>query len=338
MATISDVAKLAGVSMKTVSRVINRESSVRPDTAKRVESAVTKLNYQPNLAARNLASSKSYNIGFIYDNPNAYYVIDMQKGILAATQKAGYELIIHPCDASSNHIIEHLTQWINNSRVAGVVLTPPFSESDEIIKALEQTGVQLVRILSGQANSHQHIAHISIDDAAAAADLTQHFIAQGHCDIAFISGSREHRSTREREKGFRNTMQSAGLTIPESYVLGSEYNFQTGVNAANQLLDQSHPPTAIFACNDEIAAGALFAARLRQIDIPAQLAIAGFENSPFSQQTLPKLTTADQPTETIATKAADTLIKAIQKKGLGDQNPLIDVIKPQIKVRESSSK
>ena len=134
--TIIDVAKHAGVSIKTVSRVTNGEASVRPTTRDKVMASVKALSYQPNLAARNLATTKSYNIAFIYDNPNAYYVIDMQNGILSECRNQGYELLIHPSNARKQGIIDELIIMIKQTQVAGVVLTPPFSEMPEFIQKL----------------------------------------------------------------------------------------------------------------------------------------------------------------------------------------------------------
>ena len=133
--TIHDVAAKAGVSIKTVSRVMNNEPSVKQATIDKVNQAMQELHYQPNAAARNLASTKSYSIGYIYDNPNAYYVIDMQRGLLDACRKHGYELLIHPTNAKSKDIVQEVIELVQHARLAGLVLTPPFSEMPEIAEA-----------------------------------------------------------------------------------------------------------------------------------------------------------------------------------------------------------
>ena len=156
-ATINDVAKQAGVSIKTVSRVMNNEPSVRQPTREKVMAVVNELNYQPNLAARNLAGTKAYTIAFIYDNPNAYYVIDMQNGILDACKKSGFELLIHPCSAKSSNLLETITNMIKHSRIAGLILTPPFSENPEFVKHLLALDVDVVRIISGNEKGQLHI-------------------------------------------------------------------------------------------------------------------------------------------------------------------------------------
>ncbi|ROS01423.1 LacI family transcriptional regulator [Sinobacterium caligoides] len=337
-ATINDVAALAGVSIKTVSRVINKEPTVRKQTADKVWVAVKELNYQPNLAARNLAGNKSYAIGFIYDNPNAYYVIDMQNGILNECKNRGYDLIIHPCSARSETIIDELKEMVRSSRVAGLVLTPPFSESPDILNALEQLDVELVRIISGDAKTHPHIAHISIDDAKAASNITEHMINYGHERIAFISGDKGHKSTGERFKGYQAALKQNHIRYDKKLVIEGSYSFESGVEGAKQLLSgKQKKPSAIFACNDEIAAGALFAARLMGVEVPEEVSIAGFEDSPFSRQTWPKLTTAQQPNNEIAQLATSMLISSLRRTASGKEQPENRHFEPQIVVRDSTA-
>ena len=152
-ATINDVAKLSGVSIKTVSRVMNNEPSVRQLTREKVQAAVKELSYQPNLAARSLAGTKSFTIAYVYDNPNAYYIIDMQEGILSACRQQGFELLINPCDSQKENITEDIINTIKHARVAGLVITPPFSENPEFVKRITEQDIKVVRIISGDIMS-----------------------------------------------------------------------------------------------------------------------------------------------------------------------------------------
>ncbi|WP_237066339.1 LacI family DNA-binding transcriptional regulator [Microbulbifer guangxiensis] len=313
--TINDVAAQAGVSIKTVSRVINNEPSVRPTTKKKVMDAVKALNYQPNLAARNLAGTRSYTIAFIYDNPNAYYVIDMQNGILDACKARGYELLIHPSNSKSPNVYKELEDLVDHSKVAGLVLTPPFSETPDVIESIKKLGVDYVRIVSAEAAEKDEDNCIQVDDSSAAYELTRHLLEHGHKRIGFLCGGEEHVSTHGRLEGYRRALRDAGLEVDEKLVLKGEYSFDSGVQGAKKLLESAQPPTAIFASNDEMAAGALFAARLMNIDIPSQLSIVGFEDSPFSRQTWPKLTTAHQPNNEIAKCAAALVLSKARSKG-----------------------
>lgn len=333
--TINDVAKLASVSIKTVSRVMNSESSVRDSTRDKVRAAIKQLNYQPNQAARSLASTKSYTIAFIYDNPNAYYIIDMQNGILAECRKQGYELLIHPCDSKCDNIIADLIHMVQHSRVAGLVLTPPFSEMPEIITALSHLNVNMIRIISGEQQPDDLSPCIMVNDKNAAFNVTQHLIDLGHHNIGFLNGGLEHLSSHQRLAGYKQALIDNRLEVKESFIIQGDYSFEAGVNGANQLLKQSVKPTAIFACNDEIAAGALFAARLQNFKVPGELSIIGFENSPFSRQTWPKLTTADQPNQIIAQHATSLLIAATRKRSL----PIVsNSFIPELIIRGSTAK
>lgn len=306
--TINDLAKYAGVSIKTVSRVTNNEPSVKQATVDKVNEAIKVLNYQPNLAARNLAGTKSYAIGFIYDNPNAYYIIDMQNGILSACKDKGYELVIHPCNAKSDTICDELTQLVKYSRLAGLVLTPPLSEDPKVLKSLNEIDANYVRIIAGEGIIEPDGLTILVNDKSGAVEITQHLIDLGHKNIAFLSGDLHHESTKERLLGYKQALTKNHLILNENYIIEGKYSFESGVEGANTLIKLKNRPTAIVACNDEIAAGALFAARLAGLDIPGDLSIVGFEDSPFSRQTWPKLTTVHQPNSEIAQVATELLI------------------------------
>lgn len=334
--TINDVAEKAGVSIKTVSRVMNNEPSVKQSTLDKVTAAIAELNYQPNAAARNLASTRSYTVGYIYDNPNAYYVIDMQRGLLDACRKHGYELLIHPTNAKSSGIVQEVIDLVQHARLAGLVLTPPFSEMPDITAALEQIGVDFVRIISGSTPSPKLRNCVLVDDFTAAFKITNHLLELGHTDIAFLCGDEEHSSSGERLAGFKAALNKRGVHANAKFVVPGSYSFESGVKGANQLLALNHKPTAIFACNDEIAAGALFSARLANVQIPQQLSIVGFENSPFSRQTWPPLTTAHQPNTTIASEAAELLFRLSRPTASRSTNEQQPVFIPELLVRDST--
>lgn len=332
--TINDVAKYAGVSIKTVSRVTNKEPSVRQATIDKVNQAITALNYQPNVAARNLAGTKSYVIAFVYDNPNAYYVIDMQNGILSACKQRGYELLIHPCDATSENICQELTDMVRHARLSGLVLTPPLSEDPKVLAALDNINANYVRIIAGEAADQYGGLTVLVNDRQGAVSITQHLIDLGHKQIAFLSGDQQHESTKERLAGFKQAMQNNQLPVNETYIINGQYSFEFGVEGAKALLSNSKRPTAIVACNDEIAAGALFAARLEGVSIPAELSIVGFEDSPFSRQTWPKLTTVHQPNDKIAQTATELLIAQQNKQ---EDTPTEHMFMPEPVIRDSSA-
>ncbi len=331
--TINDVAKYAGVSIKTVSRVTNNEPSVKQATIDKVNEAIEALNYQPNLAARNLAGTKSYVIGFIYDNPNAYYVIDMQNGILSSCKELGYELLIHPCNAKADNICDELTKMVKHARLAGLVLTPPLSEDPKILAALDKIDANYVRIIAGAKIDAKTGLAVLVNDKHGAVSITQHLIELGHKNIAFLSGDQHHESTKERLAGFTQAMENNNIAIKKDNIIEGEYSFESGVKGAKELLKRDDRPTAIVACNDEIAAGALFAARLEGLDIPNDISIVGFEDSPFSRQTWPKLTTVHQPNQKIAQMATELLIANRRAQTSEDAKIFI----PEPVIRDSSS-
>ena len=313
-ATIKSVAEQAGVSIKTVSRVINNEGTVKPDTLKRVQDAIAALDYKPNKAARDLAGRENFVLSYVYDNPNAYYVIDMQQGILQECRNNGYELLIHPCNAASEDILTEILTMVESARVAGLILSPPLSEMPEVLRSLNDKGICYVRILSGATAPDTSLPCVLINDYEASFAITEHLINNGHKRIAFIAGEREHHSTIERQHGYQAALKKHGIEEDPALLIDGTYSFGTGVKSAESLLSLDVPPTAVFACNDEIAAGMLYGARMQGFDVPKDLAIAGFENSPFSRQTFPPLTTASQPTCDIARAATSSLISCLKMR------------------------
>ncbi len=335
--TIKDVAKLAGVSFKSVSRVINNEPTVSEKLKKKVWAAIEELDYEPNPSARGLRGAPS-SIGFIYDNPNSNYVIDIQHGILNECRKQGYELVIHPCDSQSDGISDELAQMVKRSRAGGLILTPPISEMEDVTRALHQLGIKFVRILSGSAAPDTLSPCVFVDDRTAAFDITKYIIELGHRRIGFLAGDSHHLSSRERLRGYKEAQEKAGIPFEAALVLDGEFSFESGIERSRRLLQLAEPPTAIFAANDEIAAGALFTARMMGIEVPQKLTIVGFEDSPFSRQSWPKLTTARQPNELIAQTAAALLIAELRSRNGADPKAEVrDVgFYPELIIRDSS--
>ncbi|MDQ2075919.1 LacI family DNA-binding transcriptional regulator [Marinimicrobium sp. ABcell2] len=309
--TIKDVAKLAGVSFKTVSRVINREPRVGQDLQDKVWKAIKELNYQPNLSARGLRGAAS-SIGFIYDNPNSNYVIDMQRGILEECHRQGYELVIHPCDTKAPDLLNELFRMLDRSQVGGLVVTPPASEMPQVLEALSQRGVATVPIISGSEPPAGHSPCVYIDDRSAAHQITEYLIELGHRRIAFLCGDEAHKSSTERLEGYLEALREHQIEPTPELILQGQYSFESGVERSKQLLALNERPSAVFACNDEIAAGTLFATRLAGIEVPKDLSIVGFEDSPFSRQAWPNLTTAQQPIAEIGRRATALLINRLR--------------------------
>lgn len=333
--TIKDVARVAGVSLKTVSRVINNEPTVKAATRDKVKEAVKQLNYQPDMSARNLRGNTSYAVGLVYDNPNPYYVVDVQNGALQTCREMGYSLQIHPCNADSDKIVDELSDLVRQSRLAGLVIAPPISEDGAIIDALVDRGINLVRIISASEPPVSKAPCVYVNDRDAAYRITDHLISQGHRDIAFLWGEEEHLSSGERYAGYHRALSDHGVAENTDHVLAGEYSFESGFQRAKQLFSQAQRPTAIVGCNDEISAGVLAAAKAEGIAVPEELAIAGFENSPFSHQAQPPLTTAAQAILDVAKLATLRLITEMRPQLKPKDMPSGEFI-PELIVREST--
>ncbi len=336
--TIDDVAELAGVSIKTVSRVVNQEPNVREATRAKVDAAIAKLNYQPNKAARNLASHHSHLIGLIYDDPSYYetpsagYVIRMQQGVLSACHASDYELLIHPCQYRKKNIGKEIKTLIEQVRPDGIVLAAPLSNMPKIVRAIEATGTPLVRLSPGVANGKQ--LSVVTNDRQISAEMTRYLASLGHTRIAFITGHPSHKAVGNRYLGYRDGLEQSGLKFSERLVAAGDNSIGSGEDAAMQLLKAENRPTAIFAANDDMAAGVIRVADRLGIRVPDELSVAGCDDIALARQVYPALTTINQPLSTMAEHAAIALIAAIQNK-----RPLLgtEIVPASIQVRESTA-
>ncbi|HEY5713261.1 MAG TPA: LacI family DNA-binding transcriptional regulator [Allosphingosinicella sp.] len=304
--TINDVARLAGVSKKTVSRVINRSPLLNEETRGRVEKVIAELGYTPNPQARALALRRNFLIGLIHDNPNAQMVLNVQQGILEALQATEFEMVVRPVDRNSTMMLEDVRLFLERQRLFGVVLLPPISENDALARLCDEVGCRYVRMGSVKLDDPAHM--VASNDRAAVREATEHLIQQGHRLIGLIEGPDGFRSARERRLGFEDALKAAGITLPRSLIAGGNYTFETGTTAANRLLDLSPRPTAIFASNDEMAAGVVFAARERGIAVPEELSVIGFDDTPIAAHIWPPLTTVRWPIVSMARSAARKLV------------------------------
>lgn len=312
-ATIDDVAKLAGVSPKTVSRVVNREPNVRESTREKVEHAIAELNYRPNQFARSLASQRSNIIGLIYDDPSAYevpssgYVMRLQQGSLRACRAANYELLIHPCRYASKDVASELEALLRQINPAGIIVAAPLSNMPRIVNAIEASGTPFVRLSPGREDHAQFT--VVTNDRQVSAEMTSYLASLGHRRIAFIKGHPKHKAVGNRYLGYRDGLRASGLTYSPQLVAQGDNSIATGEVCAATLLDAKNPPTAIFAANDDMAAGVMRVAAKRGIPVPGRLSVAGCDDISLARQIYPTLTTIRQPLATMAEIAARVLIE-----------------------------
>ncbi|MCD2322584.1 LacI family DNA-binding transcriptional regulator [Sphingomonas sp. IC-56] len=304
--TIKEVSKIAGVSFKTVSRVLNNEKHVSEETRRRVEEVVARLNFRPSQAARMLAGRRSFQVALLYDNPSPYYVYHIQTGAQQRCTDLGYRLLLQPIDSQAPDLVPEIMALIDEAHLDGLILSPPITEVAALLDALDARGVPYVRIAPGiRAGAGMAT---SMDDIAAAREVTRHLIGLGHRDIAFIRGPESHVSSANRLQGYRLEMEAAGIPFDPDLVVAGDYSFTSGSQAARKLLDRKPAPTAIFAGNDDMAAGALALAHERDIAVPDRLSIAGFDDSDLAKAVWPPLTTLRQPVHELAWAAADLML------------------------------
>lgn len=303
-ATISDVARLAGVSTKTVSRVFNNEKYVSKEKKKKILRVADKLNYRPSLQARGLAGKKSHIIAFFVDKFEGDYLSKVLRGILDRSEVAGVQVLVETLRADSGE--GRLRQIINSLNLDGVVLASPTCDDITVLDTLEKAGVPTVRI--GPGFDREGTLKVAIDDFEAAYQMTNYIASQGHKRIGFIKGDPKHGCSLERERGYVRALQEAGLSIEHDLMAPGLFTYESGRTAAEQLLGVDNPPTAIFSSNDDMATAVLAVARERGLSVPEDLSIAGFDDAAAATVVSPGLTTVHQPVKLMAGAAFDLLL------------------------------
>ncbi len=337
--TINHVAKLAGVSIKTVSRVVNNEPNVHPTTRTKVEQAIAQLHYVPNQSARNLASHRAHLIGLVYEDPSIHqlpsagYILRLQEGTLRACRSANYELLIHPCNYHNPSVGDELKAVIQQIRPAGLVIAAPLSNISKVVRAISTSGTPFVRLSPGIKSSKDFF--LATNDREVSAEMTQYLASLGHRRIAFFTGHPDHRAVALRFDGYRDGLKLSGIRFKPELVLDGDNSFLSGEENAYRILRQKNPPTAIFAANDDMAAGVIRAADRMGIKVPDQLSVAGCDDSALAQQVYPALSTIRQPISKMAEQAAMKLIEK-SRNGHEPENEGIRIIPSALKIRDST--
>ncbi|GGD84848.1 LacI family transcriptional regulator [Tsuneonella deserti] len=336
--TIKHVAADAKVSLQTVSRVINNEPNVRPETRSRVQASIDKLGYVPLIAAQRLSGRRSYLILVLNDRDRTIadwkarqggdWVNQMLLGGMLKASEHGYRLILELVDTHSDQIERELATTIGALQPDGVILTPPHSENAQICQLLESHGIPFVRI--GAAGDGPGFS-VTMDDAGSAREATEHLIGLGHRRIGFIAGLPEYSLSAWRVDGWRAAMADAGLPCEDLLVQG-DFGYQSGIEATNRLLALHPRPTAIIASNDQMALAALEAARNMKLDVPGSLSLVSFDNTPVVRFIQPPLTAVDQPIAETVAKAVELLIAAAR----GEPSHGPEVVPGHLVPREST--
>jgi LacI family transcriptional regulator len=314
--TIKHVAADAGVSLQTVSRVINNEPNVRPEMKEKVQASIDKLGYVPSIAAQRMSGSRSYLILAINDRDRTIadwtarqgtdWVDQMLLGGMLKCAEHGYRMIFELVDTHNDHVERELLGAIAALQPDGIILTPPHSDNPQIVAFLDEQKVPFVRIGSIQNGAG---IPVSMDDEGSARQATQYLIDRGHRRIGFISGSSEYALSGWRVDGWRATMDAAGLAT-NGLLAEGDFSYASGEAATRRLLEGANPPTAIIASNDQMALAALEVARSLSFSVPGELSLISFDNTPLVHFTQPPLTAVDQPIAATASKAVELIIAA----------------------------
>ncbi|WP_375186573.1 LacI family DNA-binding transcriptional regulator [Sphingobium yanoikuyae] len=307
MPSIHDVAALAKVSIKTVSRVVNKAPNVSDELRERVNTAIEQLGYRPNQSARRLAGGRSFMIAYLYSNPAPAYTGGIQSGAAARCRDLGYHLVVEPISDGGEERIEVLDRLVAALRPDGVFLVPPLSDDALLLDRLAEMNLPCARI-AGTADASKGGINMPTPEHAAGRMVADHLASLGHKRIAVITPPPTHKAALQRVEGFREGMAAAGLPIDDSLFMQGSFDFASGIACAEALLQRDDRPTAIFATNDPMALGVLTLAHDLGLRVPEDLSVAGFDDTPASRTSWPPLTTVRQPLDHMGRAAIDALI------------------------------
>jgi LacI family transcriptional regulator len=331
-ATLYDVARGAGVSAMTVSRVINGSAHVSDSTREKVMKVIDQLNYQVNMAAR-AARVGTLRVGLLYSNPSAAFLSAFLVGAMGQCSQGGAQLLLEHCGdlRSQRKAIDKLLA----EGADGILVPPPLCDSKAALKHLREMGVPVVAVATGRPSPE--VSAVRIDDYDGAYTMTRHLIALGHKDIGFIKGDPEHTPAQLRYQAFLDAMREAGLAVPAERIAQGMFTYRSGLVAARELLGHASRPSAVFASNDDMAAAVVAVAHGMHLHLPDELAICGFDDTPVATTVWPELTTIHQPIGDMARSAVDLIIEHIRARRSGHAHPPEHRLMPYTLVQRDST-
>lgn len=327
-ATIDDVAKFAGVSRATVSRVLNNNPKVDDDMRSRVLDAVRALGYQPNRAARRLRAQSSNVIGLVISDIQNPYFLSVIRGVEDAAYAQQMNLIL--CNSDEDPDKERMyLNVMESERVAGLIIVPAHSNNSADLNQLKQAGIPI--ILLDRVVRNVQVDTVQVDNELGAYEAVKHLTNLGYKRIATITGSRKLTTGRERYQGYLAALEAAGLPLDESLVKTGNFKTETGYALALELME-NNPPDAIFVANNLMSLGALRALRERGIRVPDDVALVGFDDLPWSGELYSPLTAVSQPTYELGQEAMSMLLRRLNDPTAPYRTV---VLQPHLIVRES---
>src|SRR5919199_1644565 len=332
MVTVRDVARHAGVSTSTVSHVLNRTRFVSDELRDRVVAAMRELHYHPNAAARMLSLKRSNALGLIVSDIRNPFFASVTRGVEDVAQEHGYTLVL--CNSDEDVLKESACLKTLESRQVDGVLLASAGVADEHVTRLVHAGYPMVlvdRDLPGLGTPA-----VLLDNEGAAYSAVRHLIERGHKRIGMLSGRGSISTTTERVAGYQRALREAGLELDDGLVISGESTSEGGAAATHALLDREPPPTAIFSGNNLMSIGALHAITSRNLSVPGDVALVGFDDFPFpwSDAFRPHLTTVAQPTYELGRRAAEMLVHMLN--GSSTRSAQRTVLQGKLVIRESS--
>lgn len=330
--TINDVAAQAGVSKRTVSRVLNKSDKVNDKTRRRIQKIIDDLDFTPSSQARGLAARRSYLLGLIYDVPTLF-TNEVQKGVFNVSADEGYDIVVHPCESSSPNLVNDVRRFVRRAKVDGIIALPPVSDMTVLIEAIESWNIPYVRFSADLSSTPWR--QVVTNYVPAIEDMTNHLVELGHRRIAFISGPKTSPSSQKRQQVFVEALAQHGLELRDEFVIEGAFTYESGVRAAKQLLKRESRPTAIFAANDEMAFGVMNVADALRIEVPEDLSVVGFDGTRFANFVIPSLTTIHRPSREMAGLSARKLLAYINE-GVEAAQRFESMVSPRFVPRDST--
>lgn len=297
----------------TVSRVVNHDSRVRQTTRERVMVAIKALDYAPNAAARALTGARPPRIALIYGNPSAAFLAEVLVGAVSEASASDMQLVLARCRAGAT--AADIRRLMARDQFDGVILPPPFCDSGRLAVMLARDGVPTVSIAT--AAPGDEVQAVMIDDRHAAQDMTRYLVELGHRRIGFITGSVNQTASVGRLEGYEAALRAAAIPVDRELIAKGDFTYHTGLRAAGQLLSLRRRPTAIFASNDDMAAAVVAVAHRAHLEVPADLSVAGFDDTTVATTISPALTTIRQPAAEMTRAAVRILAGAIRLRRKG---------------------
>jgi LacI family transcriptional regulator len=311
-ATAADVARHAGVSPMTVSRVVNGEKWVKQETRDRVNAAIAALKYMPNQEARRLAGAEAIRVGVLYSNPSAGYLSEFLVGLLNEATRNQVHLMVEWVDPQLG--VDAVDAFLS-SGLEAVIVAPPLGDWLELVDRVVAKGLSAVLVAPGKPDPR--LSAVAVDHYAASMRMTRHLVSLGHQRIGFITGRASHSAAGCRLSGFRDAMAQAGLELPDQLVVSGAFNYSSGLTAAEELLLLDPRPTAIFASNDDMAAATVAVAHRMGLDVPADLTVVGCDDTAIATTIWPELTTIRQPIRLMAARSVDLIVRQLKTARAG---------------------